>query len=97
MSNLTVTAIAAPSNENPNVLYVSGVWESTDTQIDRVAPHGFSVPRGPLAARLVAAIEAGAVYADPTVTTDGMGATYVASNVKVWGRTMADDLTALGF
>ena len=50
-----------------------------------------------LAKRLAAAIDAGAATSDQRIETDVNGRTYVASNCLVWGRTLSDDLSALGY
>ena len=67
--------------------------------LDRPSTHGYRF--GPrhrrLAERLAAAIDAGAVYSDPTVTRDINGATYVAATARVLGKYANADLRRLGY
>ena len=69
--------------------------------VDRPQGHGFGLlntaAHRKLAERLKAAIEAGVVFPNATVTVNVNGATYVDSDCLVGGRTMNADLTRLGF
>ena len=62
------------------------VWTFSGTKADRR-----------IATRFVAAINAQAVFAFPAVVTDADGRTHVASQSRVWARSMAADLKRLGF
>jgi len=48
-------------------------------------------------ARLVAAINDGAVHFDPEILTDVNGATYVSASRRVFGRQLRADLTRIGY
>ena len=51
-----------------------------------------------LANRLVAAINAGAVYSNPKIVRDCFGGTYVAADsVRMLGRTLSADLRRIGY
>ena len=50
-----------------------------------------------IAKRLMAAIEAGAVFYEPSVVVDVNGKMFVSARSRVLGRYMPSDLTKLGF
>ena len=79
---------------------VEVVWSTLDgSKLDRPSTGGFGLAaqHGKLAARLVAAINAGAVYTGAAVVRDINGASYVSASCQVLGRTMNADLKRLGF
>lgn len=70
--------------------------------VDRPHTHGWCLgsdtpARRKLAARLMAAIEAGVVETDLEIHTDVFGGTYVSGQSHVYGRTVNADLKRLGF
>lgn len=66
--------------------------------VDRPVTKGWELPeKSPLVARLVRAIEAGAVLPHPEVKTDMNGKTFVSTGVNVRGRCLNADLKRLGF
>ena len=89
-------------------LVVRVSWSLPDPSpvtLDRTDGHGWSVGghradrrATALAARLVTAISAGAVFPNPRVTYDLAGYTYVTSDgARVMGRRMNADLRRLGY
>lgn len=74
--------------------HVNVIW---DAPVDRPCTGGYLMPNRKIAERLVAAINAGAVYVDPEIRTDINGRTYVSARARVLGRHANADLRALGF
>jgi hypothetical protein len=64
---------------------------------DQMMGYGLRRSHSRLAARLVKAIRAGAVFPNPRVTLDIDAKTYVEAGWVVFGRTMGADLKRLGF
>lgn len=65
--------------------------------VDRPITYGIAVKNPTVVARLVKAINAGAVMVDAHIATDINGATYVAATSLVHGRTPNADLKRIGF
>lgn len=91
----TATLTPAPADE-----YTPAGWRVTttwDAPVDRPSTHGYLLTNKKVAERLVAAINAQAVYTDAEIRTDVNGATYVAATSRVLGRRASADLKRLGF
>lgn len=74
-------------------LSVWPVWRD----VDRPCTSGMAVKDNRMAARLAAAIEAGAALTNQGTLTDVDGKTYVNTRWHVLGRTLSADLRRLGF
>jgi hypothetical protein len=93
MSEITATAVVTTEYGGFTVLTR---W-AADAQLDRTDGIGFAAPNARVAARLVRAINAGAVFTDTQIKTDTNGHTYVSAQSLVMGRTLNADLTRLGY
>lgn len=71
--------------------------EGIDLDRRRLTGFVMSFRKRKLAERLKLAIEAGVVFADPRVSTDVNGRTYLACTSMVHGKTANADLKRLGF
>jgi len=96
----------ATSYTGADEIHVEVTWSARNPDGTRAAlldrPHTFgwavSLGHGALARRLLAAINAGAVYSNPRIVRDCNGATYVqADSVRMLGRTLNADLRRIGF
>lgn len=79
---------------------VDVTWESKGPEVlDRKDGTGFGLPKGrmDLAKRLVRAINSGLAFENPSIAKDINGKTYVVYTMRVMGRRLNKDLTALGF
>ncbi len=85
--------VAAVTDLPDGLIEVSPVWPG----VDRPITHGFVVAKPALAQRLACAINAGVVYADPSIATDVNGHTYVRAECRVMGKYANADLKRLGF
>jgi hypothetical protein len=77
-----------------------GDWRVTttwDAPVNRPSTHGYILGNKRTAERLVAAINAQAVYIDPEIRTDVSGQTYVSAHALVMGKYANADLRSLGF
>jgi len=91
----TATLTVAPATEwDPSCWRVTTTW---DAAVDRPSTHGYLLTNKKVAERLVAAINAQAVYTDAKIRTDNTGATYVAATSRVMGKRANADLKRLGF
>lgn len=97
----TITTRTYPGlNGDDESLTVVVTW--TGAPLDRTDGLAWSVgPDSPrsrkLAARLVAAVNAGAVFGPAEIRTDVNGRTYVQASARILGRRMNADLKRLGF
>ena len=67
------------------------------TSTDITSAVTFSVTSLGVAKRLVAAIEAGAIFTNPCKKTNLLGETYIDSDCAIVGRLLSADLKRLGF
>lgn len=93
--DLTSLALTPRIEERDGQLFVMTEAEGIDLDRRDMVGYGVATPRN--ARRLVAAIEAGAVFHDFTVRTDINGRTYLSASSRVSGRYMNSDLKRLGF
>lgn len=92
---VTATLERRQRDDDPGCEWVvQAVW---DAPVDRPSTHGWVLLNRRTAERLVAAVNAQAVYTDPVVKTDVKGHTYVQAHSRVLGRHASADLTRLGF
>lgn len=91
--------VIAAIDEHEDGLTVRTFWSGVP--LDRPQGMGWGLKATPahrnLAARLVAAVNAGVVFRDPVVKTDVNGRTYASASCQVFGRHMNADLRKLGF
>ena len=73
------------------------VYSHWNAPVDRPQTHSFRLRNKKTAERLVNAINAQAVYADPVIKTDIYGNTYVAATSRVLGKYANADLKRLGY
>lgn len=74
------------------------VWTTAvGAGVDRPDMHGIGVNTKALAERLAKAIEAGAVFYNPTVLTDVNGKTFLSVSSRVLARMANADLRRLGY
>jgi hypothetical protein len=91
----TATITPTPADDyGPAGWRVTTTW---DADVDRPTTGGYILTNHATARRLVAAINAQAVYTDPRIVTDVNGATYVQATSRVLGRRASADLRRLGY
>ena len=73
------------------------VYATWDAPVDRPSTHGFVLRNKRTAQRLVNAINAQVVFADPVIKTDVLGHTYVAASSRVMAKYANADLKRLGY
>lgn len=98
MTELTPTATAEFQRRGDvAVIAVSTTWSGEG--LDRTEGTGFvfDIAKTALAARLVRAINAGVVFANPEVKVDINGHTYVGAESMVLARMANADLRRLGY
>jgi hypothetical protein len=87
--------ISRQRDEEPGTEWV--VYATWDAPVDRQGTHGWVFYNPKIAERLVAAINAQAVFTDPVIKTDTHGNTYVAATSRVLGKYANADLKRLGY
>lgn len=73
------------------------VYSTWDAQVDRPSTHAFVLRNEKTARRLVDAINAQVVYADPVIKTDVDGRTYVQASSRIMGKYANAGLKRLGY
>ena len=73
------------------------VYSNWDAPVDRPSTHGFVLRNEKTARRLVNAINAQVVFADPVIKTDVDGRTYVQASSRVMAKYANADLKRLGY
>jgi hypothetical protein len=100
MTTMTPTATmeyeAATDKWSPAGWHVKTEW-TTNPPVDRPRTHGFLIRNQKVAERLVAAINAGAVYVDAEIKMDIHDQTYVAARSLVMAKYANADLRKIGY
>jgi len=95
----SATVAVAVDGEGRDYLRVAVTWTVAGATLDRPSTGGFGLKLShrALAERLVRAINAQAVFANPAIKRDVNGATYISAASRVLGRMINADLRRLGF
>lgn len=99
LTPIEATAVATATRRENGEWHVDVKFVPTTITVDREDGYGWALRpnHAALAARLVRAVNAGAVFSDFRMGTDVNGKTYIHANGNVRGRAANADLRAIGF